>query len=90
MSYKCQDCKNNNNGWCNIKKFNGLKKKNIENCEDYKGDNTQLQIAKSKDVFEIDHLTITINEESVFIPTHIIKDFMEDKKANKISVTIPN
>ena len=35
MSYICEDCKNNNNGWCNIQRFNGLKKKNIQNCEYY-------------------------------------------------------
>ena len=32
MSYMCEQCKNNNNGWCNIKKFNGLKKRNIRDC----------------------------------------------------------
>ena len=35
MSYICEDCKNNNNGWCVSKKFNGLKKKNIQNCIAY-------------------------------------------------------
>ena len=35
MSYICEDCKNNNNGWCNIQRFNGLKKKNIQNCKYY-------------------------------------------------------
>lgn len=33
--YLCQDCKHNNNGWCNVKRMNGLKKKGIIKCTDY-------------------------------------------------------
>jgi hypothetical protein len=32
--YFCKDCEHNNNGWCPIKKMNGLKK--IINCKDKK------------------------------------------------------
>lgn len=30
-NYICQDCVNNNNGWCTVRKCNGLKKLNITN-----------------------------------------------------------
>lgn len=36
MSYLCQTCKYNNNGWCNTLRFNGLKKQNIQDCNYYK------------------------------------------------------
>lgn len=32
MAYLCEQCKENNNGWCKANKFNGLKKKNIQKC----------------------------------------------------------
>lgn len=32
MAYLCEQCKENNNGWCKANKFNGLKKKNIQRC----------------------------------------------------------
>lgn len=35
MNYLCENCKNNNNGWCTANKFNGLKKKNIQECAMY-------------------------------------------------------
>lgn len=35
MNYLCENCKNNNNGWCTANKFNGLKKKNIQECTMY-------------------------------------------------------
>lgn len=47
--YKCETCKYNNNGWCNIKKFNGLKKKNIQECENYKTNATELIMYKGID-----------------------------------------
>ena len=39
MSYLCQDCKSNNNGWCIVRKCNGLKKLNITNCNTYEDKN---------------------------------------------------
>ena len=38
--YLCQDCKSNNNGWCTVRRCNGLKKLNITSCNTYenKGD----------------------------------------------------
>lgn len=33
--YLCQDCKLNNNGWCTVRKCNGLKKLNITSCNTY-------------------------------------------------------
>lgn len=38
--YLCQDCKNNNNGWCTVRKCNGLKKLNITSCNTFEGKNT--------------------------------------------------
>lgn len=35
MSYLCNDCGNNNNGWCTVRKCNGLKKMNISSCNTY-------------------------------------------------------
>lgn len=35
--YLCQDCKSNNNGWCTVRKCNGLKKLNITSCNTYSG-----------------------------------------------------
>lgn len=37
--YLCQDCKSNNNGWCTVRKCNGLKKLNINSCNTYEGRN---------------------------------------------------
>lgn len=34
-NYICQDCVNNNNGWCIVRKCNGLKKLNIASCNTY-------------------------------------------------------
>ena len=34
-NYICQDCVNNNNGWCTVRKCNGLKKLNITSCNTY-------------------------------------------------------
>lgn len=33
--YLCQTCKSNNNGWCTVRKCNGLKKMNIMSCNTY-------------------------------------------------------
>lgn len=88
-NYLCQNCKNNNNGWCNAKKMNGLKKKNITKCEEYKGDETIFKVSRSKDCFEVEHLTIEIDDVGVIIPTHVITDFLNSKGKN-IKVSIPN
>lgn len=34
-NYICQECTNNNNGWCTVRKCNGLKKLNIASCNTY-------------------------------------------------------
>lgn len=34
--YLCEKCNFNNNGWCKIKQFNGLRKRNIQECNEYK------------------------------------------------------
>mgnify|MGYP000960408138 CR=1 FL=1 len=34
--YLCKDCIYNNNGWCEKRKFNGLKKMDIAKCSDKK------------------------------------------------------
>lgn len=39
MGYLCQECKSNNNGWCTVRKCNGLKKLNITNCDTYEDKN---------------------------------------------------
>lgn len=35
MSYICESCASNNHGWCTVKKCNGLKKMNLQNCNTY-------------------------------------------------------
>lgn len=42
MKYLCEVCKFNNNGWCRIKKKNGLKKMNIQKCADFENENSTL------------------------------------------------
>lgn len=49
MSYLCQDCKSNNNGWCIVRKCNGLKKLNITNCNTYEDKNVVEFIGDEKD-----------------------------------------
>lgn len=33
--YLCEVCSMNNNGWCKANKFNGLKKRNIQKCDNF-------------------------------------------------------
>ncbi|MDK0595797.1 hypothetical protein P5F14_15290 [Clostridium perfringens] len=87
--YKCETCKYNNNGWCNIKKFNGLKKKNIQECEKYKTNATELIMYKGIDGLGQDDITIKINNEEVYIPLKVIKDFISNDKVYRIKVDIP-
>lgn len=42
--YLCQDCKSNNNGWCTVRKCNGLKKLNITSCNTYDDKNNDKPI----------------------------------------------
>lgn len=87
--YKCQTCSNNNNGWCNVKKFNGLKKRNIQLCEYFKINGDELIIEKSKDGFGVNHLTISINGNEVFIPQSVMVDFINSDSKN-IKIEIPD
>lgn len=89
--YLCEECKYNNNGWCKIKQFNGLRKKNIQECEDFKGNAkyTHLEIIKSLDGEGRKSLTINVNNEAVFIPEEIITDFINDAAQGSIGVNIP-
>lgn len=47
-NYLCLNCKENNNGWCNEKKTNGLKKKNIQNCDHYKTDEVGVKLVDER------------------------------------------
>ena len=40
--YICQDCVNNNNGWCTVRKCNGLKKLNITSCNTYESKDNDI------------------------------------------------
>lgn len=44
--YLCQNCKHNNNGWCTVKKCNGLKKMNITTCNDFAGKENVVEKSK--------------------------------------------
>lgn len=50
MSYICETCKFNNHGWCEKRKFNGLKKKNIQKdeCKYY----SNIEIIEDKKIEE--------------------------------------
>ena len=37
--YLCQDCKSNNNGWCTVRKCNGLKKLNVTSYNTFEDKN---------------------------------------------------
>lgn len=41
-NYICQDCVNNNNGWCTVRKCNGLKKLNITSCNTYESKDNDI------------------------------------------------
>ena len=92
--YLCQDCNNNNHGWCPKKQMNGLKKLGFtkpSDCSDYDGNesaDTFVILRKCSDADQKPHLTITINKEEVFIPTSIIEDFINGK-STEITITIP-
>lgn len=89
--YLCQTCKFNNHGWCNINSFNGLKKKNIQECENYKickECGSELIIKKDFDYDKRPHLSISINEEEVFIPVKCITDFIENKDSKSMKVIL--
>lgn len=40
--YICQSCVNNNNGWCTVRKCNGLKKLNITSCNTYESKDNDI------------------------------------------------
>lgn len=46
MEYKylCEVCDHNNNGWCKAKRMNGLKKKNVQECKLYKGEDKYIEL----------------------------------------------
>lgn len=52
MNYLCQTCKSNNNGWCIVRKCNGLKKLNIMSCNTYEDKNKCCDEVKIVDVIK--------------------------------------
>lgn len=71
--YLCKDCVENNNGWCNKRKFNGLKK--ITECEFKKSDEVEVvekdvdhtpykQFGERENFFHMQQQIIAINERN--------------------------
>lgn len=89
MSYLCEKCKNNNNGWCKELRFNGLKKKDIQTCEKFDSTDTLVKIIKSKDGEDRDSITISVNNETAFIPVSVITDFLSNDTSVSIRISIP-
>lgn len=51
--YLCQDCKSNNNGWCTVRKCNGLKKLNITSCNTFE-DKNKIEFTNGSSVTTIE------------------------------------
>lgn len=88
--YLCMKCKHNNNGWCKMRKQNGLKKLNIQECKEYKTDGSKLLIERTnKDYYGQQFISIKINNETIELPEKVLQDFIEDKQLKEIEINIP-
>jgi hypothetical protein len=91
MKYLCENCKFNNNGWCKQKKMNGLKAKNIQECESFRKTGTTFSIKReSKDFYGQELVLVKINDEVAEMPIMILENFIKDKATKNIEVNIPD
>ena len=89
--YLCVECKFNNNGWCKQKKMNGLKKLNIQECDDFKKHGTILTLERQgKDYYGQELMLIKINNEVAEIPVIVLEDFIKDKTCPNREIVIPD
>lgn len=73
MSYICENCSNNNNGWCKVRKFNGLKKKDLQRCPSFDRINLDLDSEGDEYVYEVDYSVYEIPGKSGFFTTFSYK-----------------
>jgi hypothetical protein len=91
MSYKCQDCRHNNNGWCKEKRMNGLKKLNLQECDKYGKAGTILYIERQgKDYYGQPMIMISVNGEQAGLPAAIVKEFLDNPESKNIEIVIPD
>lgn len=63
-NYLCKNCRYNNNGWCNKRSFNGLKK--ITDCEYYKINDYTVDYNCSESTLENIHEPFTISKQKTY------------------------
>lgn len=76
--YLCQDCKSNNNGWCVVRKCNGLKKLNITSCNTYEDKNTTTELSNGNKIANIPVQELTRGKRSetkIFLDESSKNDF---------------
>lgn len=89
--YLCEDCKHNNNGWCKQKRMNGLKKLNIQECENFSRKGTFLILSKGvHDYLGQEIMTIKINDDAVEIPIIIMQEFINGENIKEQEIKIPD
>jgi hypothetical protein len=89
--YLCEECKFNNNGWCKIKKTNGLKQKNIQECDSYKKTGTTLILERGiHDYYGTEMMAIKINDEVFEVPVYVVENFIKNDKNKSIEVNMPD
>lgn len=89
--YLCEGCKFNNNGWCNKKKINGLKKLNIQECDIFRNNNTMMTIERcAKDYYGQQIIKLQINNEIVEIPEVVLEKFIQNKDIKSQEIKIPD
>jgi len=89
--YLCESCKSNNNGWCKTKKMNGLKQKNIQECDSYKRNGTTLILERGiRDYYGTEMMAIKINDEVFEVPVYVIENFIKNEKNKSIEINLPD
>lgn len=63
-NYLCKNCRYNNNGWCNKRSFNGLKK--ITDCEYYKIDDYTVDYNCSESTLPNICTPLTISKQKTY------------------------
>lgn len=87
MSYLCQNCKSNNNGWCTVRKCNGLKKLNITSCNTYEDkniDETKIMCGNENVIDVIKTKSITRGERAKLKPVDDYSDLESNSEAYRV------
>lgn len=87
-TYVCEGCLYNNNGWCKVKKINGLKQTNRQYCTNYAGLFSKSD-AKLQNVSEIiPKVASTFIPENEFPLGIIPKEIWELRRFNALKEAI--